>query len=47
VAGKHSFHFTGRLNGKKLKPGRYRLVATPSAGGNKGKPTSTGFRIVR
>jgi hypothetical protein len=47
VAGKNSFHFTGRLNGRKLKLGRYRLVATPSAGGNKGKPISTGFRIVR
>jgi hypothetical protein len=47
VAGKNSFHFTGRLNGRKLKPGRYRLVATPSAGGKKGKSISTGFRIVR
>jgi hypothetical protein len=46
VAGKNSFHFTGRLRGKKLKPGRYRLVATPTAGGKKGKPTSSGFRIV-
>jgi glycine rich protein len=47
VAGKNSFHFTGRLNGRKLKPGRYRLVATPSAGGKRGKPTSSGFRIIR
>ncbi len=47
VAGRNSFHFTGRLNGRKLKPGRYRLVATPSVGGRKGKPTSTSFRIVR
>ncbi len=47
VAGTNSFHFTGRLRGRKLKPGRYRLVATPSAGGKRGKPTSTGFRIVR
>ena len=47
VAGKNSFHFTGRLNGRKLKPGRYRLVATPSAGGTNGKPTSSAFRIVR
>jgi hypothetical protein len=47
VAGKNSFHFTGRLNGRKLKPGRYRLVATPTAGGKRGKPTSRGFRIVR
>jgi hypothetical protein len=47
AAGKNSFHFTGRLNGRKLKPGRYRLVATPTAGGKRGKPTSSGFRIVR
>jgi hypothetical protein len=47
VAGKNSFHFTGRLNGKKLKPRRYRLVATPTAGGKKGKPASRAFRIVR
>jgi hypothetical protein len=33
--------------GRKLKPGRYRLVATPTAGGIKGKATSSGFRIVR
>jgi hypothetical protein len=47
IAGKNSFHFTGRLNGRKLKPGRYHLVATPSAGGKTGKPTSSSFRIVR
>jgi hypothetical protein len=47
VAGKNSFHFTGRLRGRKLKLGRYRLVATPTAGGLRGKPTSSGFRIVR
>ena len=46
VKGKNHFHFTGRLNGKKLPPGRYRLVATPIVGGVKGKPTSTAFRIV-
>jgi hypothetical protein len=47
VAGLNSFHFTGRLRGRRLKPGRYRLVATPTAGGKTGKPTSRGFRIVR
>jgi hypothetical protein len=47
VAGKNSFHFTGRLRGKQLKPGRYQLVATPTAGGNKGNSVSSGFRIVR
>jgi hypothetical protein len=47
VLGANSFHFTGRLRGRKLKPGRYRLVSTPSVGGTKGVPTSAGFRIVR
>jgi hypothetical protein len=47
AAGKNSFHFTGRLNGRKLPPGRYRLLATPSAGGKAGLPISTAFRIVR
>jgi hypothetical protein len=47
AAGQNSFHFTGRLGGKKLPPGRYRLVATPSAGGKAGTPISTGFQIVR
>jgi hypothetical protein len=44
VAGANRFHFSGRLKGKKLKPGRYRLVATVGA------PVSTrraAFRIVR
>jgi hypothetical protein len=47
VAGLNSFHFTGRLRGRRLKPGRYRLVATPTLGGKTGKPTSRAFRIVQ
>jgi hypothetical protein len=47
IAGTNRFHFTGRLNGRKLKPGRYRLVATPTAAGHEGKPASSAFRIVR
>jgi hypothetical protein len=47
AAGKNSFHFTGRLGGRKLRPGRYRLVATPTAAGKTGLPIFTGFRIVR
>lgn len=46
-AGFNSFHFTGRLGGRRLKPGRYALVATPSANGKTGKPVSTAFRIVK
>ncbi len=46
-AGANSFHFTGRLGGRRLKPGTYALVATPSANGKAGKPVSTTFRIVK
>jgi hypothetical protein len=47
TAGANSFRFTGRLRGKKLRPGSYRLVmvATDSAG-NKSKPKRAQFRIV-
>jgi Glycine rich protein len=47
-AGLNSFRFTGRLRGKKLRPGRYRLtmVATDSAG-NRSRAKRARFRIVR
>jgi hypothetical protein len=39
--------FSGRVRGKELRAGRYRLVATPSGpGGVKGTPSSVHFRIV-
>jgi DNA-binding beta-propeller fold protein YncE len=42
--GTNSFHFSGRVRGRRLRPGRYRLVATtPGAPA----PKRTGFRIVR
>ena len=48
TAGPNSFRFTGRLRGKKLSPGRYRLVMVATdAAGNKSKPKRAGFRIVR
>ncbi len=46
-AGTNSFRFTGRLGNRKLKPGRYVLVATPSTGGKAGNPITAPFRIVR
>ena len=47
-AGRNSFKFTGRLRGRKLRPGRYRLVARArDAAGNKSKPKRVRFRIVR
>jgi CSLREA domain-containing protein len=47
AAGANRFHFSGRLSGRKLKPGSYRLQATPSAGGKTGPVTSASFRIIR
>lgn len=44
-AGRNSFHFTGRLNGKKLRRGGYRLVATPTANGRTGTPARRTFGI--
>jgi hypothetical protein len=46
-AGPNSFRFTGRLAGRKLKPGKYRLVGTPSAGGRAGRPAGAAFRIIK
>jgi hypothetical protein len=46
-AGANAFKFTGRLLGHKLKPGPYRLVATPTAGGKTGRAASAAFRIVK
>jgi hypothetical protein len=47
TAGLNSFRFSGRLRGKKLPPGRYRLVlvATDTAK-NKSKPKRAKFQIV-
>jgi hypothetical protein len=45
--GLNSFRFTGRLRGKKLRPGRYRLVMVATdAAKNKSKPKRVKFRIV-
>jgi hypothetical protein len=45
--GANSFKFTGRLGGRKLKPGRYRLVQVAvDAAGNKSATKGVGFRIV-
>ena len=46
--GANSFRFTGRIGGKTLKPGRYRLVATPrNTAGKVGKALTVGFRIIK
>jgi hypothetical protein len=47
-AGLNSFRLTGRLRGRKLAPGRYRLVLVATdAAKNKSKPKRAKFRIVR
>jgi putative CocE/NonD family hydrolase len=46
-AGTNRFHFTGRVRGKALKPGRYRLDAIPRSSGSKGGTSSARFRIIR
>ena len=46
--GANSFRFSGRLRGRKLPPGSYRLTGLPvDAAGNRGKPVRATFRIVR
>jgi FG-GAP-like repeat len=47
VAGTNHFHFTGRIGGRALSPGSYRLNATPkSPTGHVGQTKQTPFRIV-
>ena len=45
LRGANSFHFTGRLRGKRLKPGRYLLAATPTGVGKAGPTRSVGFTV--
>jgi hypothetical protein len=47
VAGANKFRFTGRLNGRKLKPGSYVLQAVTANTAGKGKPVFKTFRIIR
>jgi hypothetical protein len=48
VAGRNAFRFTGRVGGKRLRSGRYRLVAVATdAAGNRSKAARRGFRIKR
>jgi hypothetical protein len=44
-AGSDRFGFSGRVAGRTLGPGPYRIVATPTANGRTGRPTSAPFRI--
>ena len=46
-AGTDAFTFTGRIGGRALVPGRYRLLATPSTDGIAGQQRQTTFGIRR
>jgi hypothetical protein len=45
-AGRNKFKFSGRVSGRRLRPGRYQLAATPRASGLTGKPATASFRVV-
>ncbi len=47
LAGLNQFGFTGRINGRGLRPGDYRLQALArDSAGEHGRPLSTGFQIL-
>ncbi len=45
--GRNGFRFSGRIAGRALAPGRYRLLAVPTFGGRAGAGRVVMFRIVR
>jgi hypothetical protein len=45
--GANAFHFSGRLHGRRLKPGRYRLVATPVPRPKRHPSKAATFRIKK
>jgi hypothetical protein len=45
--GSNTFRFTGRLSGKRLARGSYRLVALPTVNRKSGRADTVAFRIVR
>jgi hypothetical protein len=48
TAGPTAVPFSGRIGKKALKPGKYRVtVVVADAAGNRSKPKSIGFRVVR
>ncbi len=46
LASTNRFRFTGRLSSQTLKPGGYRLIATPTLNGRTGRAASAPFRIT-
>jgi hypothetical protein len=46
-AGQNRFHFTGRLSGRKLQPGQYRLEAVPRNSAGAGTAVDAGFSVKK
>jgi uncharacterized delta-60 repeat protein len=46
VAGTNSFHFSGRLSGRALARGHYRLLVTPIVNGTRAATVSIAFTII-
>jgi hypothetical protein len=46
-AGADAFTFTGKIDGRALLPGSYRLLATPTTDGIAGRQQQTTFEITR
>ncbi|HET6998752.1 MAG TPA: hypothetical protein VFI03_09190 [Solirubrobacterales bacterium] len=47
AAGENSFRFNGRVQGRRLKPGKYKLRATPIAESRTGLTVAAFFRVKR
>ena len=45
--GANRFHFSGRIGGRGLRPGQYRLRAQPEFAGGIGNGALAGFRVIR
>ena len=46
VVGANHFHFSGRIKGHQLAPGRYRLSAAPALWAVTGAAKTRGFKIL-
>jgi hypothetical protein len=45
VSGRNRFRLTGRIKARRLRPARYRLIATPVAEGRRGDTKRASFRV--
>ena len=47
AAGRNTLRFSGKLGGRKLKPGRYRATAVATAASGKSAPATANFVVSR